>query len=501
LDIRLRISHVYSNIIKPSIASYLRPMNLSIDRTTLLAIIIPMVALLFVGFISYQNTIQFIQYDTVDDRIDLIIQRLEHLVSTITDAETGQRGYIITDRLDYLQPYNSALRDIHRQLANLDMMIANEPVNRQLSLNELNILKGLIEAKLAELNQTITLRQLHGINAVLPIILSNRGKVIMDDIRATALDIENQQKNLLAMYTNQSHAYAQNIAYSIIITALVAAAIIGVSVFVINRGIHKRHFAIQRSLQTEVEKRTVQLQIANNQLLVANEKLMLHDKMQQEFINVAAHELRTPIQPILSLTQILHSKIKDSQQQEFLDIVYRNAKRLNKLSEEILYVTRVETQTLELKKEQFNLNEVILHTIDDIVLSKEFTSKNLKLLYEPHDIFLRGDKSRIAVVISNLLSNALKFTAEGAITISVQEGKDDKNEKNWANVNVKDTGRGIDVSILPRLFTKFASKSYQGTGLGLFISKGIVEAHLGGIWGKNNVDGKGATFSFSLPTL
>jgi signal transduction histidine kinase len=323
----------------------------------------------------------------------------------------------------------------------------------------------------------------------------------MDNIRATALDIENQQKKLLAMYTNQSHAYAQNIAYTIIITTLVAATIIGVSVFVINRGIHKRHFAIQRSLQSEVEKRTVQLQIANNQLLFANEKLMLHDKMQQEFINVAAHELRTPIQPILSLTQILHSKIKDSQQQEFLDIVYRNAIRLNKLSEEILYVTRLETQTLELKKEQFNLNEVILHTIDDLVLSKEFTSKNLKLLYEPHDIFLQGDKSRIAVVISNLLSNALKFTAEGAITISVQEAKDDKNDKNWVIVYVKDTGRGIDISILPRLFTKFASKSYQGTGLGLFISKGIVEAHLGKIWGKNNVDGIGATFSFSLPTL
>jgi len=476
-------------------------MNLSIDRTTLLAIIIPMVALVFVGFISYENTIQFIQHDAVDDRINLIIQRLEHLVSDVTDAETGQRGYIITDAPDYLQPYNYALRDIRGQLGNLDIMIANEPSNQQLSLNELNTLKGLIEAKLAELNQTITLRQSHGFNAALPIILSNRGKIVMDNIRATALDIENQQKKLLAMYTNQSQSYAQNITYTIIITTLVAAGIIGASVFVINRGMHTRHLAIQKSLQNEVEKRTEQLQIANNQLLVANEKLMLHDKMQQEFINVAAHELRTPIQPILSVTQILHSKIKDSQQQEFLDIIYRNAKRLNKLSEEILYVTRLETQTLELKKEQFNLNEVILHVIDDIVLSKEFTSKNLKLLYEPQDILLQGDKSRIAVVISNLLSNAVKFTAEGAITISVQEGKDDKNEKNWVIVNVKDTGRGIDASILPRLFTKFASKSYQGTGLGLFISKGIVEAHLGKIWGKNNVDGKGATFSFSLPTL
>jgi CHASE3 domain sensor protein len=143
-----------------------------------------MAALLLVGFISYENTVQFIQKDAVEDTINLIIQRLEHLVFTITDAQTGQRGYIITDRLDYLQPYNSALRDIHNQLGSLDMMIANEPSNQQLSLNDLNILKGLVEAKLAELNQTIALRQSHGFNAVLPIIQSNRGKVLMDNIRS-----------------------------------------------------------------------------------------------------------------------------------------------------------------------------------------------------------------------------------------------------------------------------------------------------------------------------
>jgi CHASE3 domain sensor protein len=153
-------------------------MMLSIDKTTILAIIIPMVALVFVGFISYENTIQFIQRDAIDDRINLIIQRLEKLLSDVTDAETGQRGYIITDAPDYLQPYNYALRDIHGQLGELDMMIANEPSNQQqLSLNDLNILKGLIDDKLAELNQTIALRQSHGFDAALPIILSNRGKI------------------------------------------------------------------------------------------------------------------------------------------------------------------------------------------------------------------------------------------------------------------------------------------------------------------------------------
>lgn len=136
------------------------------------------------------------------------------------------------------------------------------------------------------------------------------------------------------------------------------------------------------------------------------------------------------------------------------------------------------------------------------MLGNEISSKNHQLLYEPRDILLQADKSRIAEVISNLLSNAIKFTPAGTITISVEKDKTNKiNDKNWVIVSVKDTGQGIDVNILPRLFTKFASKSYHGTGLGLFISKGIVEAHLGKIWGKNNVDGIGATFSFSLPTM
>ena len=148
-------------------------MKLSIDKTTVLAITIPMVALLFVGYISYENIIQFIQKYAADDRINSINQRLSNVISAIANAETGQGGYIITNAIDYLQSYNSALRDIHSQLGNLDMMVADDPANQRLSLNELNILKGLIEAKLAELNQIITLRQLHGINAALPIILTH----------------------------------------------------------------------------------------------------------------------------------------------------------------------------------------------------------------------------------------------------------------------------------------------------------------------------------------
>ena len=232
------------------------------------------------------------------------------------------------------------------------------------------------------------------------------------------------------------------------------------------------------------------------------EQLKIHDRMQQEFINVAAHELRTPIQPIISLTEVLQSQIKDVKQQEMLEVTIRNAKRLQRLTNDILDVTKIEGRSLELNKEEFNLNDVLINAMNDITLGRDFLkNENIRLSYNPHrDILIQADKGRISQVISNLLSNAVKFTAEGTILVSVEKDKSSNNNNNKAIiVSVKDSGQGIDSSILPRLFTKFASKSYKGTGLGLFISKGIIEAHGGKIWGENNPDGRGATFSFSLP--
>jgi two-component system sensor histidine kinase VicK len=254
------------------------------------------------------------------------------------------------------------------------------------------------------------------------------------------------------------------------------------------------------------------------------EKLKEADKMKNEFINVAAHELRTPIQPILSLSQVLQSKICDTKQLELLEAIVRNAKRLQRLTDDILDVTKIESKSLNLNKERFNLNDVISNIAKDLTNHNEKANNNnnngkLKLLYKPdrEDIFVEADKERITQVVSNLLNNSVKFTEEGTISIDVkvQEHGDNNNNNdighNIVIVSIKDTGEGIDSEILPKLFTKFASKSYQGTGLGLFICKSIVEAHGGKIWAENKnndddnsefVDGKrvrGATFHFSLP--
>ena len=230
------------------------------------------------------------------------------------------------------------------------------------------------------------------------------------------------------------------------------------------------------------------------------EQLKINDKMQKEFINIAAHELRTPVQPILSLSEILQSDISNNaKQQEFLDAIVRNAKRLQRLTENILDITRIESHSLELRKERFSLNENIINVINDMnkqAVLHNNNNKTVSILFEPkQDIIVQADKVRIYGVISNLLKNAIHFTNEGTIHIAAAE----KMDYNEVIVSVKDTGEGIDPEIFPRLFTKFTTSSVTGTGLGLFISKSIVEAHGGKIWAQNNPDGIGATFYFSLP--
>jgi signal transduction histidine kinase len=239
------------------------------------------------------------------------------------------------------------------------------------------------------------------------------------------------------------------------------------------------------------------------------EQLKLYNEMQREFINIAAHELRTPIQPILGLSGILfeESKASGDRRQHILEIINRNANRLYKLTESLLDVARIENQSLNLNKEAFDIVDMVKHAIADLETSAA-TNKNAKLLLvfqERDPVFVNADKERLTQVVNNLVNNALKFTKEGAVAIKVQ--RDLNRPDPVAVVSVRDSGSGIDPEIMPRLFTKFASKSEKGTGLGLFISKGIVEAHGGKIWAKNNNDDnnndhekdRGATFTFSLP--
>lgn len=233
------------------------------------------------------------------------------------------------------------------------------------------------------------------------------------------------------------------------------------------------------------------------------EHLKLHDKMQKEFINIAAHELRTPIQPILGASEILKGYANNEKEKGLIEIVNRNAKRLRKIAEDILDVTKIEGYVLNLRKEKFDLNEVITENVENCKQNMQTGSSLFIMDLEETNSIVLADRNGISRVISNLIDNSLKFLPGigGIITISTKSVNDNTggNSIHSIEILIQDNGSGIDEEVLPKLFTKFASKSLNGIGLGLYISKNIIEAHKGTITAKNNPGNIGARFVIMLP--
>ncbi len=252
----------------------------------------------------------------------------------------------------------------------------------------------------------------------------------------------------------------------------------------------------------------VKLRESNEVIRKQYEKIKESEKMKDQFINIAAHELRTPIQPILGLSKILSDRkgtLEDYK--EHINLIFKNAKRLQKLADDILDATKIESHSLKINKEQFDLMEVISNVIEECISQIVKGNQKIKFLcqlnidsidvkshnIQEDEVVVEADKNRINQVLLNILHNAIKFTKEGNISIIIMKNKND------VIVSVKDSGNGINIDILPNLFNKFVTYSDSGTGLGLFISKNIIDAHGGRIWAENNKDGKGATFTFTLP--
>ncbi len=311
---------------------------------------------------------------------------------------------------------------------------------------------------------------------------------------------------LWSLYISTPHSLASNVGYlinqqknfSTIVIIVVGSMAFGIAFLILSWN---------KRLEGAVESRTVQLKKTNesltesNSLLAsANKQLEIHDNMQKEFINVAAHELRTPIMPILGEAELIENDISDNDyarvSKEQISSIIRNAKRLDRLAADILDVTNIEGKSLKLNKASFDIDEILSELVTEYSRQIEGdTAKNIKLkiLYEPIHVKIFADRYRITQVISNIINNAIKFTDQGVITII---GKVNSTE---LSVQISDTGKGIDHEIISRLFDKFVSRSEQGTGLGLFISKNIIESHGGTIIGFNQDNGTGATFIFTLP--
>jgi signal transduction histidine kinase len=289
-----------------------------------------------------------------------------------------------------------------------------------------------------------------------------------------------------------SNLFQEQSFFSSLSLAVIASVTVGIGLVIVSW--NKRLTRTVDERTAELRKANESLAESNRQLTTLNEQLASNEKLQQEFINIASHEMKTPAQAILFHSGLLKRQPDDNI--ESVNAILRNAERLQRLTNNILDVTRIESQNLKLNMELLNLKDIVTEIAkeyEDLLRSRNGSSAGkVRIICTADDVIVNVDGSRITQVLSNLLANAVEFTKEGEIYVSC-EWKDGQ-----AHVRVKDSGSGIDPGIAPRLFTKFASKSDKGTGLGLFVSKNIIEAHGGRIWAENNKD-KGATFAFILP--
>lgn len=404
-------------------------------------------------------------------------------------------------------------------------------ISSTLTENSRRSFDGFIEASITE--EQLGIGNDGGIGNPLPILQQDLETIQGTTDTISYRPVVMNQEYFLNLYLIVTHNFAITVsnlisqlkAFSIVMIAAIGITAVIVAVMVL-------------SWNTRLEK---MVKTRTRELEIRNEQLKQNDKAQKEFINVAAHELRTPIQPILGLSEMVYHASENKQQRERLDIIFRNARRLQRLSQDILDVSKMEGNSLLLNESDFSLTELITQVVteyrtqiidrnkddhhDGHHVTESIANCNPQILikhpdmnssFGEHDklttqtIMVRADRERISQVISNLLSNALKFTKEGSITVSTEILRESKE----VLVQVRDTGDGIDPAIMPRLFTKFATTSFEGTGLGLYITKKIIEAHGGRIWVADNSsedkkienehykekhESKGTTFYFTLP--
>ncbi|HEY5736715.1 MAG TPA: CHASE3 domain-containing protein, partial [Nitrososphaeraceae archaeon] len=383
------------------------------NKLLLIAIALPLVTLLVIGTKTYENIISFQQQTKFIEETHKVILSLQNLLTLIINAETGQRGFIITGNETYLEPYTYSLNNLNSTIVRLEKLIDDEHSDL-LQNAKLNIYP-LLRGKISQMEKSLDTMRTHGFNASAEMILSDEGRILMDQIRNNISLIINEEEKILQNKTNQSVVDGQNLLFIYIIGIVISITITTVAIILTYSQLDIKHKQITKLLKIEIDKKTKALQHSNISLKQLNEELKRQDIMQKEFINIAAHELRTPVQSIVGYLEMVKSFPENFK--KYLEPLERNSERLYRLTEDILDIARIESNNLNLNKEKFDINQIIKESIDELANKIRNEKKNeFKLIcldessqkYSTRDkeLFVYADKNRIQQVISNMLNNA-----------------------------------------------------------------------------------------------
>ncbi|HST23498.1 MAG TPA: CHASE3 domain-containing protein, partial [Blastocatellia bacterium] len=467
-------------------------MNKPVERTLVIGFIVILIILLGNIALSYRATHIIIEHERLVTHTYKVIGELDATLSNLIDAETGQRGFLITGIDSYLDPYNEAIATIDDHLQSIRDLIADNPGQQKL----LSTLEPSINERLSIIAESLRLRRQEGFEAAKNIVLTNKGRAAMDAIRETIAKMKIEEDRLLQQRDAESNVSARQAEWTFFIAGLLAATMLGIFYYQFKRNISERATILEHEQAARADAETAYKaeQQARNDAEKAN-------RLKDEFLATVSHELRTPLNAMLGWSRMLRTGKLDSESfARGLDAIDRNARSQAQLVEDLLDTSRIISGKLRLDVRSLDLVKVIEAAIDAVRPAADAKDIQIRKVLDPNAGAVSGDPERLQQVAWNLLSNAIKFTPKGGrVEIRLER------INSHVELIVSDTGKGISADFLPHVFELFRqadstiSREHAGLGLGLAITRRIVEMHGGTIRADSSGNNQGAIFTVMIP--
>ena len=444
-----------------------------IEKYAYLGIAVSLMILVAISSISYQSLIKIQDdFNWVTSTREMLLN-LSYFLSSLKDAEMGQRGFLLTGQEHYLEPYKYVEKGVNSHFKGL-RIIAGDNIAQQ---TKIDTCEKLVAEKLQELQKLISLQKDKGPEAVKKVVLTGTGKQFMEEIQALALEMDEEERALL---DQRSKSIAVRIKLDAIIKIVALIILLIAALLIISRISYL--FRIYKKVMTQ------QMELVD---------------IKSNFISNVSHELRTPLKAIRESISIVLDESAghvNDEQKKFLTVSKRNVDRLDRLINDVLDFQKLDADKTNLNIHNNDMNEVVKEVSELMIQLAKEKGLTLTMKLDSQLPEIKFDRDKIIQVLTNIVSNAIKFTEKGTIIITTST------KGNALYVSVQDTGPGIVEKDLSKIFNRFEQASSNkhkkagGTGLGLSISKEIIRLHKGKIWAKSEF-GKGTTVWFLLSII
>ena len=447
---------------------------------------------------DYWSTRTFLVTSEEVNHAHEVVEQLDHLLAEMTDAETGQRGYLITGSVRYLAPYERATARIADTLHAIRVLTADDSAEEE----RLNRLVPQVASRLAIMRETIDLYDREGLAAARQHVLTDRGKTVMDDIRKLVGEMDRAERMVLLDRGAYAHASARLTRVVVLVSDLLALGLVGSSYVIAMRGLaeRRRHVVAVEEARGQAERQAGELAVLARDRDEARRAAQEASRLKSEFLAHTSHEIRTPMTALVGYTELLGDPdLSPAERAEGLATVRRNGEHLMTIVNDILDLSKIESGRMTIERMACSPFALVAEVAAVLRPRAAHDGLDVEVGYRsPLPETIETDPTRLRQILLNLVGNAIKFTPRGSVRLEVGPVEDTR-----LCFEVIDTGIGLDAEQQARLFTAFSqadastTRRFGGTGLGLAISKRLA-GMLGGDLRVRSLPGEGSTFTLTI---